>query len=185
MTKAEKAEGPAEEVKGEACPVCHEKTLTLLEMEREVPYFGKVAIFSMTCEGCKFHKADVECLEKNEPARYTVELSSEEDMKIRVIRSSEGTIKIPHLASIEPGPAANGYVTNVEGILNRIKHQLEAARDAEEDLDEKQKYKNPLKKLIRIQWGQEKAKLIVEDPTGNSAIISEKAVKETLKGKKE
>jgi C4-type Zn-finger protein len=30
-------------------------------------------------------------------------------------------------------------------------------------------------------WGQEKLKLIIEDPSGNSAIISDKAVKSKLK----
>ena len=29
-------------------------------------------------------------------------------------------------------------------------------------------------------WGKEKLKIIVEDPSGNSAIISEKAVKSKL-----
>ena len=37
-----------------------------------------------------------------------------------------------------------------------------------------------LKKLIRIMWGQEKTKIIIEDPSGNSAILHEKAVKEKL-----
>ena len=43
------------------------------------------------------------------------------------------------------------------------------------------KAKNLLKKIQKISWGQEKAKLIIEDPSGNSAIISEKAVKSKLK----
>ncbi|HIH24689.1 TPA: hypothetical protein HA251_06675, partial [Candidatus Woesearchaeota archaeon] len=73
-----------------------------------------------------------------------------------------------------------------EGILNRIKVQIEHlkdAADAEED-DIKTKAKNQLKKLTRIMWGQEKAQLVIEDPTGNSAIISPKAVKAAYKPKK-
>jgi len=38
-----------------------------------------------------------------------------------------------------------------------------------------------LKKITRITWGKEKAKIIIEDPSGNSAIISDKAVKAKLK----
>ncbi len=165
---------------GEPCPICHEKTLTLMEHDQEVPYFGKVYVFSMTCSSCKYHKADVEVGERNEPARYTLEISSEEDMKIRIVKSSEATVKIPHITTITPGPASNGYVTNVEGILNRVKSAIEELRDSEEDLDAKKKAKNMLKKLLRVMWGQETIKLIIEDPSGNSAIISDKAVKTKL-----
>ena len=44
----------------------------------------------------------------------------------------------------------------------------------------KKKAKNMLKKLNKAMWGQEKLKLIIEDPHGNSAIIDEKAKKSKL-----
>ena len=167
------------------CPFCKADAMTLTEMERDIPYFGKVFIFSMTCESCKYHKADVESVESRDPTRYTLDIEGEEDLKIRVVRSSEATIKIPHVTTITPGPAANGYVTNVEGIINRVKHQIEVARDSEgdteaEDQETKKKAKSLLKKLNKVIWGQEKLRLIIEDKTGNSAIISEKAVKTKL-----
>ncbi|MBI5881368.1 ZPR1 zinc finger domain-containing protein, partial [archaeon] len=123
------------------------------------------------------HRSDVECAEQKPPAKYTIDITSEEDMKIRVVRSSEGTVKIPHIGSIEPGPASDGYVTNVEGILQRMKEQIEKLRDEEEDEEIQKKAKNMLKKLGRVMWGQESLKMTIEDPTGNSAIISDKAVK--------
>jgi len=162
------------------CPICHKKTLTLMEEEREVPYFGKCFIFSMTCSNCRYHKADIESSEKKEPAKYTLDIDSEDDMKIRVVRSSEGTINLVRIAKIEGGSGSNGFITNVEGIINRIRHQVEALRDSEEDPAIKKKAKNLLKKLTKISWGQEKAKLVIEDPTGNSAIISDKAVKSRI-----
>jgi zinc finger protein len=120
----------------------------------------------------------VECAEPKPPARYTLDVTCEDDMKIRVVRSSEGTIKIPRIGSIEPGAAANGYVTNVEGVLTRIKDQLEHLKDdSEEDDETKDKARSMIKKLNRVMWGQESVKLIIEDPTGNSAIVSDKAVK--------
>lgn len=173
-----------ETITGQPCPLCHEKTLELTEEEAEVPYFGRVSLFSMTCTNCKYHKADIESAEKKEPCKYTFEIDSEKDMKVRVVKSSEATVKVPHITTITPGPAAQGYVTNIEGILNRIKYQIETARDTAEDDEDKQKAKNLLKKLTRIMWGQEKQKLIIEDPSGNSAIISDKAEKSSLKGVK-
>ena len=179
---------PEEELKEEdfeqqPCPLCNQKTLILTEREVEVPYFGKVFLFSMTCNSCKYHKADVEAREQKEPVKYEFEISSEQDMKVRVVKSSEATVKLPHLATITPGPASQGYVTNIEGILNRVKYQIEAAKEMEEDEEEKKKAKNLLKKIIRIAWGQEKQKIIIEDPSGNSAIISDKAIKSPFKTK--
>ncbi|MBS3131692.1 ZPR1 zinc finger domain-containing protein [Candidatus Woesearchaeota archaeon] len=171
------------ETAGQQCPMCHEKTLVLNERDTEIPYFGRVYLFSMTCSSCKFHKADIEAAEQKEPSKYTFEISGEEDMKVRVVRSSEGTIKLPHIAAIEPGAAAQGFVTNIEGVLNRVKYQIETLRDTAEDDEDKTKAKNLLKKLTKIMWGQEKQKIIIEDPSGNSAIVSDRAVKEKLKGK--
>ena len=178
-----KEEAQTEDFEHQPCPLCNEKTLILTERDTEVPYFGKVYMFSMTCNNCKYHKADIEATERKEPVKYEFEISSEEDMKVRVVKSSEATVKLPHIASITPGPAAQGYVTNVEGILNRVKYQVEVARDVEEDEEGKKKAKNLLKKLLNITWGKEKQKLIIEDPSGNSAIISDKAVKSPLKVK--
>lgn len=179
MTKEEKSE----EISGEMCPMCMKKTLHLMEAEREVPYFGKIYLFSMNCINaeCKYHKADIECLEKNEPAKYTFDITSEEDMKVRVVKSSTATVKIPHITTITPGPASNGYITNIEGIFNRVKKQIEVARDTAEDKADRKKAKNLLKKILNIMWGRQSQKIIIEDPSGNSAIVSEKAVKSKLK----
>ena len=168
-------------MKGQVCPMCRKKTLTLMEEEMEVPYFGRCYLFSMSCSHCKFHKADIESEDRKDPVRYTIDINGEKDMKIRIVKGSEATVKIPHMITIESGHASEGYVTNVEGLLNRIKQQIESARDAEEDLDLKKKAKNMLKKLTRAMWGQDTLKIIIEDPSGNSAIISDKAVKSKLK----
>jgi zinc finger protein len=181
---AEEAKEQGDILTGQPCPFCHQNTLTLAERKDEIPFFGEVFIFSMSCENCKYHKADVEAVQEKEPMRFTLEVSSEEDMSIRIVKSAYATVKIPHVATIEPGEAANGYVTNVEGLLKRVKHQIETLKESSEEEEDVNKAKNLLKKLGRVMWGQEKIKIVIEDPTGNSAIISDKAVKEPLKGKK-
>ena len=173
-----------ESIGGQPCPMCHQNSLTLTERDIEVPYFGKLLAFSMLCSNCKFHKADVETEQQGEPLRYTFEIESEKDMSVRIIKSSEATVKFPHLTTIEPGTASQGYVSNVEGLLNRIKHEIEVIRDTAEDEGDKTKAKNLLKKIFRITCGEEKQKLIIDDPSGNSAIISERARREPLKGVK-
>lgn len=165
---------------GQQCPICKANTLTLIEEEIEIPYFNKMFIFSMSCSSCHYHKADVEALERQDPVKFTVEVESEDDLKIRVIKSAQATVKIPRIMTIESGPNSNGYITNVEGIINRVMNIIENVRDNEEDKDKRKKAKNLLKKLNKVLWGQETLKIIIEDPSGNSAIISEKAIKSKL-----
>ena len=62
-----------------------------------------------------------------------------------------------------------------------MKYAIEQLRDASDEEEDVTKAKNLLKKLGRVMWGQEKIKIIIEDPNGNSAIISDKAVKEPMK----
>lgn len=164
-----------EELTGQQCPFCKKNELTLMEDRREIPFFGPVYLYSMTCEACKFHKADVEAESTQDPVRYTLDIESEEDMKIRVVKSSQATIKIPRVATITPGPASNGYVTNVEGVLNRLLNEIKDAKDNAEEDEERKKAKRLIKKLQRVIWGQEKLRMTIEDPSGNSAIISERA----------
>lgn len=173
-----------EVLEGEQCPICGEKTLTLTEMTRDIAFFGELSLFSMTCSSCHYHKADVESLEEHEPAKFSFTVESEEDLKVRVIKSSMGLVKFGRLGSIEPGEAANGYITNIEGLINRIKQRIEFIRDNSDDADERKKAKNHMKKITRVLWGQEALTITIEDPTGNSAIISEKAEKTKLKKKK-
>ena len=162
-----------ETLENQPCPMCKKNSMTLAEDQIEVPYFGKLFVFSMTCVNpdCKYHKADVEAAEKHDPSKYSIEVSGDSDMKIRIVKSAEATVKIPRITTIEPGAASNGYVTNVEGMLNRVKFALESVKNDSEDSSEKKKAKNMLKKLQKVMWGKEKIKIIIEDPTGNSYNI--------------
>ncbi|MBU1112026.1 MAG: ZPR1 zinc finger domain-containing protein [Nanoarchaeota archaeon] len=165
------------EIKGQECHLCGKKTLTLREEEVDVPHFGRVFIFSMQCDSCNFRKADLEPAEQKDPATYTFEIDSEDDLNIKVVKSAEATLKIPRIITIEPGPASEGYITNIEGDIERVKKIIQSAMDSEEDHDAKKKAKNLIKKLNNAQLGREKLKIIISDPTGNSAIISDKAQK--------
>lgn len=167
---------------GQLCPICLQKTLTLTEADKDIPYFGLVYLFSMDCSNkeCNYHKADIELANKGTPTKWTLDITSEEDMRIRVVKSSEATVNITRIMKMEPGPASNGYVTNVEGILNRAKVMLEKVRDDSEDNDDRKKAKNMIKKLQDVMWGHDTIRITIEDPTGNSAIISDKAVKSKL-----
>src|SRR3989344_8367358 len=168
------------ELKNQDCPFCGEKKCSLREEELDIPFFGRVFVLSMECDACGARKSDVEPAERKEPCKFTLEVESEDDLNIKVVKSGEATLKIPHVITIESGPASDGYVTNVEGVLEKVKGVIESAAESEEDPNAKKKARNLIKKLNKVQVGRESLKIIIEDQTGHSAIISEKAQRSKL-----
>ncbi len=187
MNKSEEKEMKMDKIENEICPMCQKNSLTLYETEQDIPHFGKVFIFGMTCSNieCNYKQNDVEVEKQGEPTKIEFTINNSKDLNVRVIKSSEATIKIPQLKmDVEPGVASDGYVSNVEGLLQRFKKILEAERDTTDEDSVRKKAKNLLKKLWKVECGDEELKIIIEDPSGNSAVISEKAVITSLKGKK-
>jgi zinc finger protein len=180
-----------ETLEGETCPFCHKNTLTLTEDEMDVPFFGLCHLFSMSCSSCNYRKADVEAEEQKEPSKHEFTVQGDDDLKVRVVRSSEGIITIGKLGSIEPGEAAEGFISNVEGVLERFKKAVEHHKLTPEMMDEASEEEvqaheqalETLKKLNRVLMGSDKITITIEDPTGNSAIISDKTKVTKLKKK--
>jgi len=172
-------------INNETCPVCFAKTLTLSEDEIDIPFFGKTFVFSMNCKSCGFNKSDVEAAEMKDPCRITFTIEKEEDMNVRIVKSSEATLKFPQLRlSVTPGPASDGYVSNIEGVLTRFEKVIEDEKNNAEEDEVKKTAKNLLNKIRKVKWGEIPTKLVIEDPTGNSAIISDRAIIEKIKPSK-
>lgn len=165
------------EIKNQPCPFCGEKKATLNEQDIEIPYFGRVFVLSMDCSACGTRKSDIEPAETKEPAKFTLDVTSEDDLNIKIIKSSQATVKIPRIITIESGPASNGYVTNVEGLLEKVKKIIQSNAESEDDPSAKKKAKNLIKKLNKVLVGREPIKIIIEDTTGYSCIVSDKAQK--------
>ncbi len=173
-----------EVLKNQPCPLCHTNKLNLVEEEYNIPYFGKCYLMSMKCENCDYHVSDIEAEEQKNPAKYTFEVKNKKDLNVRVVKSGQASVKIPALKmSVEPGPASEGYISNIEGVLQRFKKIIESERDSTDDEDVRKSAKNLLKKLWKVELGEMPIKVIIEDPSGNSAIISDKAIVEKIKVK--
>lgn len=152
------------------CPFCNNQ-LEFNSQISEIPYFGKCEIFSMLCNKCNFKKSDISFLEINDPLRIELEIENERDMNIRVIKSSTSNIFFPDLEmELRSGPASQGEITNVEGLLNHFKDVLNSVH-----LKDNHKAKDLLTKIEKIRQGKLKTKLVIEDNFGNAAIVSEKS----------
>jgi zinc finger protein len=146
----------------------------------DIPYFGETMETLATCTNCKFKHADVTHLGEHEPMRHEFMITSEDDMMVRVVRSSTGTIKVPELGvTVKPGSASGGYITNIEGVLNRIEEAIRMAIKRSDKI-RRRRGESKLRKLENIRLGKAKARIIVLDPFGHSAIADRRAKKRKL-----
>lgn len=161
------------------CPSCG-REIRVLSSVYEVPYFGNILLTSISCE-CGFKHADSIITEVKEPTRYTIKINSQ-NLFTKVIRSTSGTLRIPELGvDIEPGPASTAFITNLEGVLARIEEIVTTAKKWNSEDEEKVKRCNLiLKKIKETKEGDEELTLILEDPYGNSAIVSDEVFIEKM-----
>lgn len=153
------------------CPACGREGLEIREVPYDIPGFGKTLLITMYCPSCGLRHRDVLCLEFGEPRRYEFTVEGPEDLKVRVIRSSSATIRIPELGVlIEPGPASEGFISNVEGVLDRAEAVVAMMVRLAEKPEEKARASEALAKIWDAREGRLRFTLIIEDPLGNSLI---------------
>ncbi|MDD2614509.1 MAG: ZPR1 zinc finger domain-containing protein [Methanosarcina sp.] len=157
------------------CPLC-QRELVMNWQKDNIPYFGEIMHISARCQ-CSFRFADTMILSSKEPMRYEMPVETLEDLNARVIRSTSGTIRIPEMGvAIEPGSVSESYITNIEGVLHRVRDVLmTASKWVQEDEEKFSRSQELLCMLEEVIEGKKKITVIVEDPLGNSAIISKKA----------
>lgn len=157
------------------CPVCQTEIKYLYQTD-EIPYFSEILIISALCPSCGYRLADTQLLRNAEPSRWELCIKTPDDMMIRVIRSMSGTISIPELGiRIDPGPACEGFVSNVEGVLNRIGKVLDSLLSWAETEDERERIRCLQGSVENVKEGKLEVTLVIEDLSGNSAIIADTA----------
>jgi len=103
--------------------------------------------------------------------RCELVVSSVEDLNALVVRSSAGSIEIPELGvSIEP-KRGEAFISTVEGVLERVEDVVNLLSG---DGTGKKRADEVLKQIDQIKSGEASMTLIIDDPTGNSVIISDK-----------
>ncbi|MEM0022839.1 MAG: ZPR1 zinc finger domain-containing protein [Archaeoglobaceae archaeon] len=161
------------------CPVCG-RELRLVVTTYEVPFFDKVLLTSISCE-CGFKHADSIVLGEKEPTRFKIRIN-EKNLFAKVIRSTSGTIRIPELGvTIEPGPASQAFITNLEGILERVANIVRTLMRWNEGDEEKiRRCESILRRIEDTLVGKDELTLILEDPFGNSLILSDESFREVI-----
>jgi zinc finger protein len=163
------------------CPLCNShQSVEVTTKTEKIPYFGEIMESTMLCSECGFKHADTICIDQKEPVKYTLSVGKE-NLNSRVVKSQSTTITIPEIGlKVEPGPQSQGYVSNVEGVLNRFEKAVKTALSWAEEDPVKMNAAQILEDLEEVKNGAKKVTMIMEDPFGHSVIVDEAAVKSGL-----
>jgi ZPR1-related zinc finger protein len=156
------------------CPSCENGTIDIVRSVYDLPDGDKMLILKFECDNCNFHKNDIIPLTTNmNPGVMTLKVRTEEDLKSKIYRSPVGKLEIPELELIvEPGPRADFYYTNVEGILYRFESAVSIYRknlkNGDPEIPDIEEILNNLSKAFE---GKFDFTLKITDSEGGSYII--------------
>ena len=164
------------------CPVCFTGgTLRMIAHSSEIPYFGEHTQITMICEGCGWRVTDFIPADGRKPGAWSLVIDSEEHMSTRVVRSSSCTIRIGELGlEVSPGGSSTGYVSNIEGVLNRFEDAVgtirrQAERDNEGG-DILTRCEEMVDSIDSVKRGVMSVTLELLDPVGHSQILHDDAI---------
>ena len=173
------------------CPACGTPdALTMLSLTEEIPYFGEHTQVTLSCAECGWRQTDFIPAQEREPCAWSLEVNEPSMLAVRVVRGSSGTVRIPELGlEASPGNHSTGYVSNIEGVLQRFIDIIEMLlRQAERDIstndpdrDSAERDQPQLQELLdtlcAVRAGESTQPLTVEllDPHGHSAILDDAA----------
>jgi len=163
--------------KSSRCPACDSNSMTFNQTQYEVEHFGSVLLSVSKCQKCSYKHTEVTTLTAQEPIALTAKIISSEDLKIRVIKSGTATVSIPEFrATVTPGPYSEGYISNVEGILEKVEDALTFMLGSAKGKS-LQKGEKMLGKIRIAREQNPNFTLVIKDPLGNSAIVSSRSGK--------
>ena len=129
---------------------------------------------------CGYKHNDVICLEQKDPIKLTLPINKN-TISSRVVKSQSATVTIPELGlKVEPGAKSLGYVSNVEGVITRFEDGLKKALAIFKDDESQKNGLAILENLKQLADGKIKARLIIQDPFGQSNIMDINVKKEAL-----
>ena len=164
------------------CPICHsEAGLTLIVHSSEIPYFGEHTEMTLACDSCGWRHTDFIPAEGRKASAWSMNISERDHLNTRVVRSSSCTVRIVELGlEVEPGDNATGYISNIEGVLNRFEDAIgiilrSAILEGEEEIDTVEACQELISKLNLIKNGEDIAEILLLDPMGHSQILHKDA----------
>ena len=165
------------------CPQCGGKASSV-QLAKKIPLFGEALFTTITCEKCGFRLSDVFSVEPHEPKKFWAKISSAGQIPTKIVRSSSATIRIPELGlSLEPGSMSEGFISNIEGVLERFRNAVQLAKNSAGNAKTNAKAQKLLEKISLAENGKLAFTIELLDPFGNSALLGKHVKSERLSEK--
>jgi len=170
------------------CPICFsDNGLTMIAHTSEIPYFGEHTQLTILCPSCGWRHTDFIPAEGKKPGAWSLDIDDVSILTARIIRSSSCTVEINELGLlVEPGGATTGYVSNIEGVLNRFEDAIQLMyrqSKSSNEIDIIEKCEKLLGKIELVKSGNLSVNITLLDPMGHSQILHEKAIPRDLTDK--
>ena len=182
------------------CPICSiEGEVKMIAHIDEIPYFGEHTQVTVLCNSCGWRQTDFIPAEGKKSGAWKLIIDNPEKLLARVVRSSSCTVKVEELdLVVNPGGSSTGYVSNVEGVMNRFVDVINmvlrdiqnealqhAAEGIDEGIEETMKSISKLEQMLKIiesLKGDDSEPITLEllDPNGHSMIIHEDSIEREL-----
>ena len=138
-----------------------------------------MCIRDRSCSKCGWRVTDFIPAEGKKPGLWKLKIEDNAHLNARVVRSSSCTVRISELGlEVSPGSSSTGYVSNVEGVLERFCDAIGTIRrqaDSESDTEILGKCDDLLGRIELVKTAQETVTLELLDPVGHSQILHEDA----------
>lgn len=159
------------------CPVCS-NTFKVSDYLYEAPYFGQLIISSGVCSNCGYKWSEERLVNYSEPIRVVYIVNNIDDLNAIVIRSPLAVVKVPELGlELKSSHYSQGYVTTVEGLIRDFYDKLVFLCASSIGGDECSEKIDLLERALRVEHPYT---IVIEDSSGVSKILSDKAVVEKL-----
>ena len=170
------------------CPVCKEEgEVNMMTHIDEIPYFGEHTQVTIMCNACGWRQSDFIPAEGKKPGGCSLIISKPEHIRSRVVRSSSCTVRIKELdLEVKPGSSSTGYVSNVEGVIDRFMDVIvmvtRQAYVEDSDMSDIKTLERMHTTLLELKEDPIPTPVTLEflDPNGHSQILHEDAVMREL-----
>ena len=171
----------------EECPYCGGR-MKVRELNYALPEIGDALLVSRYCPSCGYRRSEMVGLNKRPWIRIYFRVSEPGDVNAKVVRSNVAEIRIPEIgATISPGAAAQMFLTNVEGVLERIEDALERLCLLEDSEDLRRGARRVREEIEALREVRREYTLVISDPQGISSVRPPrggcgKVIVETIEG---
>ena len=166
-----------------ACPICSvEGQLRMLTHVDDIPYFGEHTQVTVLRPACGWRQSDFIPAEGKKPGGCRILITKPEHIRSRIVRSSSCTVRIVELdLEVKPGSASTGYVSNVEGVIDRFMDVIvmvtRQAYTDDNEMSDIKRLQDMHTTLLELKEDPIPTPVTLEflDPSGGSQILHEDA----------